>query len=108
VWSWECKALRTGEAKVLEGAQKRVDKQAEALKVPQDKVAESEHNGYGKRLEQRQHALAWVAKACKDAQDKQAKLREQASALGSPRERMDRDFRKQTTLILDSRVLCDE
>jgi hypothetical protein len=96
--------------KVLEGAQKRVDKQAETLKVQQDKVAESEHNGHSKRLEQRQRALARVEKEFKDAQNKQAKLREQASALGPPRERMGRDFRKQTimtvrTLLLENALL---
>ena len=97
-------------AQGLEGAQKRVDKQAEALKVHQDKVAESEHHGHGKRLEQRQRALARGGKEVKAAQNKQAKLREQASALEPPRERMDRDFRKQTimtvrTLLLEHALL---
>src|SRR5205807_9854194 len=37
----------------LETAHKRVDKKAEVLKAQQDKVAESESTGHGKRLEQR-------------------------------------------------------
>ena len=37
-----------------ESAQKRVDKKTEAVTAQQDKVAESEANGHGTRLEQRQ------------------------------------------------------
>ena len=91
--------------KALEGAQKRVDKKAEGLKVQQDKVAESVHHGHGKRLAQRQRALARGEKECKDAQDKHAKLRAQDSALGPPRERMDRDFRKQTIMTIRTLLL---
>ena len=46
----------------LVAAQQRLGKKAEALKMQQDKVAESEHKGHGKRLEQRQRALAVVGK----------------------------------------------
>jgi hypothetical protein len=91
--------------KALAGAQKRVDKKAEGLKVHQDKVAESVHHGHGKRLAQRQRALARGEKECKDAQDKHAKLRAQDSALGPPRERMDRDFRKQTIMTIRTLLL---
>ncbi len=38
----------------LESTQKRVDKKTEAVTAQQDKVAESEANGHGTRLEQRQ------------------------------------------------------
>src|SRR6266446_5739485 len=38
----------------LESAQKRVDKKTEAVTAQQDKGAESEANGHGTRLEQRQ------------------------------------------------------
>jgi hypothetical protein len=96
--------------KALEGAQKRVAKKVEAVKGQQDKVAESEHSGHGKRLHQRQRALALVEKELKDAQDKHTKLGEQASTLGPPRERTDRDFRKQTimtvrTLLLENALM---
>jgi hypothetical protein len=94
-------------AQSLVAVQKRLVKKAEAVKTHQTKVAESEHKGHGKRLEQRQRALAVVAKEVKDAQDQHAKLAAQASALGPPRERADRDFRKQTimtcrTLLLEN------
>jgi hypothetical protein len=96
--------------KALEGAHKRVEKKATALQTHQAKVAESASKGHGKRLEQRQRALALVEQELKDAQDKHAKLHEQAAALGPPRERADRDFRKQTimtfrTLLLENALI---
>lgn len=48
----------------LETAHKRVDKKAEAVKAQQDKVAESEAKGHGKRLEQRQrHSMVRLARS---------------------------------------------
>jgi hypothetical protein len=98
-------------AQSLETAHQRVDKQSAALKAQQDKVAESESKGHGTRLAQRQRALVVVDKECKDAQHNHAKLIEQACALGPPRERADRDFRKQTimtvrTLLLENALLA--
>jgi hypothetical protein len=95
----------------LEAAHKRVDKKAEALKAHHDKVAESTSKGHGKRLEQRQRALVRGEQECKDAQHQHANLTEQAAALGPPRERADRDFRKQTimtfrTLLLENALMA--
>jgi hypothetical protein len=95
----------------LEAAHQRVDKTTAALKVQQDKVAESESKGHGTRLDQRKRALVVVEKALKDAQHNQAKLVEQACAIGPPRERADRDFRKQTimtvrTLLLENALMA--
>jgi hypothetical protein len=89
----------------LMAAQKRLDKKVEEIKTSQDKVVESEHKGHGKRLEQRQRALAVVEKESKAAQDQHAKLAAQASALGPPRERADRDFRKQTIMTVRTLLL---
>ena len=95
----------------LEAAQRRVDKTTAARQVQQDKVTESVSQGHGIRLKQRQSALARVEKALKGAQHKQAKLAEHACALGPPRERADRDFRKQTimtvrTLLLENTLMA--
>jgi hypothetical protein len=92
-------------AQALEAAQQRVDKKAERVKAHQDKVVESESRGHGKRLEQRQRAVEIVAKDLKDAQHHQAKLAEQASALGPPRARADRDCRKQTIMTMRTLLL---
>jgi len=79
----------------------------EALQEQQAKVAESKAKGHGTRLEQRQQALRRVAQELEEAQHHQAKSVAQVAALGSPKERADRDFRKQTimtcrTLLLEN------
>jgi hypothetical protein len=89
----------------LETAQQRVDKQVEEVKAKQDQVAESESKGHGKRLAQRQRALAGLEKALKNAKHKQDQLAEQAYALGPPGERADRDFRKQTIMTVRTLLL---
>ena len=95
----------------LEVLYQRVDKKAAALKAHQDKVAESESKGHGTRLEQRKRALVVVEKELKDAQHNQATLIEHVCAIGPPRERADRDFRKQTimtirTLLLENALMA--
>jgi hypothetical protein len=89
----------------LVAAQQRLAKKAEALKMHQDKVAESAHKGHGTRLAQRQRALAVAEKESKDAQAHHATLAAHASALGPPRERADRDFRKQTIMTFRTLLL---
>jgi hypothetical protein len=84
----------------LETAHTRVDKKAEAVTAQQAKVAESEAKGHGTRLEQRQRTLVTLAQELKDAKGKQAKLSEQAAALGPAGQRADRDFRKQTIMTI--------
>ena len=63
-------------------------------------MAESQAKGQGKRLAQRRQALAGVEKKLKATQDTHTKLAAQASALGAPRERADRDCRKQTIMTV--------
>ena len=84
----------------MEATQKRLDKQAEALKATQDQVAESESRGHGTRLAQCQRALAVLDKELKDAHHNQDCLAEHAQALGPPGERADRDVRQQTIMTM--------
>jgi hypothetical protein len=84
----------------LETAHKRVNKQEEALKSHQAKVAASEAKGHGRRLEQRQGTLMTMEHALKDATGKQAKLSEQVATWGPVGQRADRDFRKQTIMTM--------
>ncbi len=86
--------------KSLESAHERINKQEEALKSQQDKVAESEAKEHGRRLEQRQGKLVLLEEERKDATGKQAKLFEQATTLGPAGQRADRDFRKQTIMTI--------
>jgi hypothetical protein len=95
----------------LAAAHKRVDTKAQEGRVQQTKGAESEAHGHGKRLDQRRRAFARGQKVLQEAQDKHTKLREQAAALGPPRERAERDCRKQTsmtwrTLLLENAFMA--
>jgi hypothetical protein len=94
----------------LDKATERATNKAEALKGQQAKVAESEANGHGKRLEQRQRAQMELQGQLKAAEQQQAKLTERVQAIGAPKERGDRDFRKQTimtwrTLLLENLLM---
>lgn len=85
-------------AQACEAAQQRLEHKREALRVQQEKVAESQQRGHGKRLEQRQRTLTACQDEVQAAQAHHARLGEQMAALGSPQERRDRDFRKQTLM----------
>jgi hypothetical protein len=92
-------------------AQQRVTQKVEALDEQRDKVKESEAKGHGRRLEQRQQALGRVQQELKDAQHHHAHLEVQIEAIGPPKERADRDFRKQTimtcrTLLLENALMA--
>ena len=89
----------------LAAAHGRLDKKAEAFKVQQTTVVESTSTGHGTRLAQRQRALGVVAQDRKDAQHTHAQLTEHAVAIGPPRERADRDFRKQTIMTVRTLLL---
>ena len=66
----------------------------------QAKVAVSEAQGHGKRLEQRQRALRGCEMALHDARQNRDQRTEHMSALGPPGQRADRDFRKQTIMTV--------
>ena len=102
---------RTEMAASLETAQQRLNKKVEALHEQQAKVAESESQGHGKRLQQRQQALGRAHQELQGAQHPHAQLTTQLDALGPPKERADRDFRKQTimtcrTLLLENALMA--
>jgi len=84
----------------LAATQQRVSKKAEAIQAQQAKVAESVSKGHGKRLEQRQRTLVGLDQELHAIQHHQAQLAAQATALGPPKERADRDFRKQTIMTI--------
>jgi hypothetical protein len=89
----------------LETAHTRGDKKAEVVTTQQDKGAESEAQGHGKRLEQRQRTFMTVEQEFKEAHEKRAKLSEQATVLGPAGQRADRDFRTQTIMTMRTLVL---
>ena len=86
-------------------------RKVEALEAQQAKVADSEYKRHGKLLEKRQRTLDKLQDEVQAVQAKQAQLHEQVEALGEPKERRDRDFRKQTimtfrTLWLENALLA--
>ena len=96
--------------RALEGMQAKVDKKEDRVERQQEKVAESTQKGHTTRLQQRQRTLAVEEEKLKNARQKQETLRQQIETLGPPKERADRDFRKQRimtirTLLLENTLL---
>ncbi len=60
----------------------------------------TEASGHGKRLEQRQRALAVLEQELSEVEPHEAGLQEQVSAFEEPKERADRDFCKQTIMTI--------
>jgi hypothetical protein len=87
----------------LETAHQWVAKQAEAVKAPQDKGAESESKGQGKRLAQRTRHVVTLEPERKDAKAPHARRSAHASALGPTGPRAERDCRTQTSMTMRTR-----
>jgi hypothetical protein len=84
----------------LQSAQQRVEKKTEAVRLQHSKVAESESQGHGTRLVQRQNKLVSFEQDLQAVQAKHDELAEQVATLGPAGQRADRDFRKQTIMTL--------
>ena len=96
--------------KAKEKVQLKVSKQEKLLREQDTKVAESQDKGHTKRLEQRQCRLGLLQEKLKKLTEKDQQLSEKLNQLGAPRERADRDFRKQAimtirTLLLENALL---
>ncbi|PON17153.1 hypothetical protein C2W62_14725, partial [Candidatus Entotheonella serta] len=61
-------------------------------------LAQSEAQGHGKRLEQRQRASTELEAKLREAQQHEAYLQEQVDGFAAPKERAARDMRKQTIM----------
>jgi hypothetical protein len=85
--------------------QQKVTKKEELLKLQQAKVAESQEKGHTTRLEQRQHRLGVIREELTKAIEKLKKILEQLVALGTPKKRADRDFRKQKIMSIRTLLL---
>ena len=70
------------------------------LEAKRDQVAQSQAQGHGKRLEQRQCAATELEDKLREAQQHEAHLQEQVDGFEAPKERADRDFRKQTIMTI--------
>jgi len=91
------------EAKVreaLETARPRVEKRRLELEAKREQVSQSEARGHGIRLEQRRRAADELANKLDEAQRHKVHLQEQVNGFETPKERADRDFRKQTIMTI--------
>ena len=84
----------------LEAAQCRVSNRRRELEVKREQVSQSQTRGHGKRLEQRQRAAAELKDKLREAEQHEAHLQEQVDRFEAPKERADRDFRKQTIMTI--------
>jgi hypothetical protein len=84
----------------LEAAQCWVSKRRRELEVKREQVSQSQTRGHGKRLEQRQRAAAELKDKLREAEQHEAHLQEQVDRFEAPKERADRDFRKQTIMTI--------
>jgi len=84
----------------LEAAQHRVEKRRVALEAKREQVSQSQARGHSQRLEQRQRAASELEDQLSEAQQHEAHLQEQVDGFETPKERADRDFRKQTIMTI--------
>jgi hypothetical protein len=90
---------------VQETAQHKVTRKVELLTLQEAKVVESQEKGHGTRLDQRQRRLGELELELQNATDKAQQCEKQLEALGSPKQRADRDCRKQTIMTVRTLLL---
>ena len=90
---------------VLQNTRRKQDKKAALIEHQQHKVSESQAKGHGKRLEQRQRTLHKLEKEHHDLQNTQQQVVAKIEALGPPRQRADRVFRKQSIMTFRTLLL---
>lgn len=84
----------------LESANLKVVKKSLELEAKRELVAESASKGHVKRLEQRECAAVVLEEKLSEAKKREAQLQEQVDHFEAPKERADRDMRKQTMMTI--------
>jgi len=84
----------------LESARLRVAEKSLELEAKRKLVAESEAKGHVKRLEQRERTVVVLEEKLGEAKQREAQRQEQVDGFEAPKERADRDVRKQTILTI--------
>lgn len=92
-------------SRAKEKAHKKILKKQQLLEQQQNKILDSLEKGHQIRLEQRQHRLVQLEQELQTAADKEKLWTEKINHLGSPKQREDRDFRKQTIMTLRTLLL---
>ncbi len=86
-------------------AEQKVTTKQDALTRQHAKVAESQDKGHTTRLEQRQRRLGELEQDLQKATQKQDQIATQREALGVPKQRADRDMRKQLIMMIRTLLL---
>ena len=92
-------------------AQHKVAKKEQLLTLQEGKVVESQEKGHTIRLEQRQRRVKKLEQDVQNATKKHVQITKQLESLGPPKQRADRDYRKQTimtvrTLLLENALVA--
>jgi hypothetical protein len=83
----------------------KVKKKEAEITTLLEKIKESEENGHTTRLVQRQNRLLVISDDLKKITSKAEKINEQIEKTGEPRQRADRDFRKQLIMTVRTLIL---
>lgn len=89
----------------LQGNARQQEHKAQQIEQQQRKVSESQTRGHGKRLVPRQRTLQRLETEHHALQNTQQQLAAKVEALGPPRQRADRDFRKQSIMTFRTLLL---
>jgi hypothetical protein len=83
----------------------KVRKKEAEITTQLEKIKESEDNGHTTRLVQRQNHLVVINDDMKKITSKAEKINDQIEKIGEPRQRADRDFRKQLIMTVRTLIL---
>lgn len=89
----------------LEHSQQKLSRKKQLLTIQQAKVTDSQDKGHGTRLTQRERRLGEIEQELQKAKKKEQHCKQQLEAVGVPKQRADRDFRKQTIMTLRTLLL---
>jgi hypothetical protein len=89
----------------LQKSSQRLQRRTSEVVEQQKKVQESEHRGHGKRLPQRQRKLVELEQKKSAEQAREEQLKTRLAETGEPKQRADRDFRKQKVMTLRTLLL---
>ena len=83
----------------------KIEKKESGIALQEDKAGESKEKGHGKRLCQRENKLAELRGELDGLNGKAKLAEEKVEALGPPKQRADRDFRKQKVMTFRTLLL---
>jgi hypothetical protein len=89
----------------LVSVSEKIKAREENVRDQEKKVKDSQDKGHGKRLEQRQENLSKMQAELEEIKNKKKDIADKIEALGPPKQRQDRDFRKQRIMTFRTLLL---